>query len=88
MYKDIDERMAKLFNLVVNINERTVLAGFFNISGHVGKLNIYIRPDKENVLDSVYEENFYYIGDLKDSNEKFDKAITDLEKILQEAELK
>lgn len=88
MHKEYGKRMKRLFDLVMEINEKTDLAGFFNIAGHVENLSIHIRPDKIKVDEMIYEERFYYSGELKASHEKFDKAIEDLEYILSKNRVK
>jgi len=62
----ISKELAKIIRQIYLINKKTLLAAFFNYSGHTDQIDLYITASKENYNHRIYEvRTFYLSGDKK-----------------------
>jgi len=81
--KIIKNGVKKIAEKVIEINLNTDLCVFFEIWGHVEKIEVRISESKENYSNRIFKEYFYY--DRKNCEESFDEMLKKIEEAVSNA---
>ena len=77
------EKYEEILELALRINRETEYAAFFDFSGHVDHMSVWLGKEKEECFnDWLYRETFY---SEHDSENRLDDIINELKGFLEES---